>query len=456
MNRKNEFETMIEELNQPAPGLETTLDRAYKKKRKRTTKMIVRPLGGLAACFVVFVLLVNFCVPVAYACSRIPGLRELAEAVTFSRSLSDAVDNEFVQPMELKQSSNGITAEIVYLIVDQKQVNVFYRLHSDEHPMLIAEPDVNNSEGGYLRCGLLNNTFDLQNGELGSFTIDFLEEDVPGSLICTLQVRSSIVSMENAPPDTQQFPDIEDRKEPEYLAEFEFLLEFDPLFTAAGKFYPVNQTVDVNGQKITVTEIEVYPSHLRVNVLESDDNTAWIQDLDFYIETDSGIRFDTGSGITATGSADNPNMTSYRCESTYFYDAEQLKLVITGAKFLEKDMERTYVNLVTGETGPLPEGVSFESAVREGEDWIVTFRGSDWHQGIPMYQLFGHLYFDAKGNEYEINMWSSNFGDLDENGNCTYFLDTFPLKDYPYDEVWLSPHFSCNWTSEEEILITIQ
>ena len=251
MNRKNEFEAMIEELNQPAPGLETTLDRAYKKKRKRTTKMIVRPLGGLAACFVVFVLLVNFCVPVAYACSRIPGLRELAEAVTFSRSLSDAVDNEFVQPMELKQSSNGITAEIVYLIVDQKQVNVFYRLHSDEHPMLIAEPDVNNSEGGYLRCGLLNNTFDLQNGELGSFTIDFLEEDVPGSLICTLQVRSSIVSMENAPPDTQQFPDIEDRKEPEYLAEFEFLLEFDPLFTAAGKFYPVNQTVDVNGQKIT-------------------------------------------------------------------------------------------------------------------------------------------------------------------------------------------------------------
>ena len=32
MNRKNEFEAMIEELNQPAPGLETTLDRAYKRK----------------------------------------------------------------------------------------------------------------------------------------------------------------------------------------------------------------------------------------------------------------------------------------------------------------------------------------------------------------------------------------------------------------------------------------
>ena len=30
MNRNNEFAAMIEELSQPAPGLETTLDRAYK------------------------------------------------------------------------------------------------------------------------------------------------------------------------------------------------------------------------------------------------------------------------------------------------------------------------------------------------------------------------------------------------------------------------------------------
>ena len=120
MNRKNEFEAMIEELNQPAPGLETTLDRAYKRKRKRTTQMIVRPLAGLAACFAVFVLLVNFCAPVAYACSLVPGLRELAAAVTFSRSLTDAVENEYVQPMDLSQTENDITAEIAYLIVDQK------------------------------------------------------------------------------------------------------------------------------------------------------------------------------------------------------------------------------------------------------------------------------------------------------------------------------------------------
>ena len=104
--------------------------------------MTVRSLGGLAACFAAFVLLVNYCVPVAYACSKVPVLRELAEAVTFSRSLTDAVENEYVQPMELSQTENGITAEIAYLIVDQKQVNVFYRLDSEKYDQLEAHPDV--------------------------------------------------------------------------------------------------------------------------------------------------------------------------------------------------------------------------------------------------------------------------------------------------------------------------
>ena len=450
MNRKNEFEAMIEELNQPAPGLETTLDRAYKKKRKRTTKMIVRPLGGLAACFVVFVLLVNFCVPVAYACSRIPGLRELAEAVTFSRSLTDAVKNEYVQPMDLTQTQNDITAQIEYLIVDQKQVNVFFRLDSEKYTQLEAHPDVR------LPCGIVNNSFGAENGELRSFTVDFVDEDVPDTMTVYLRVYEGGVREEafpiEAPDDIYRDNPIE---EPEFLAEFEFLLEFDPEFTETGKVIPVNQTVIMDGQSITVTDIEIYPSHLRVNIDESPDNTAWIDMLYFYIETDWGMKFETGSGIIATGSEHSKSMVSYRTDSPFFYEAKHLKLVITGAKFLRKDMETTYLNLVTGEHGPLPDGAVFDCATRRGADWVVTFR-APYYEDKPMYQLFGHKFFDADGNEYEIHQWSSTYGDPDDNGNITYFYDVFPLKNYPYNEVWLSPQYSHYWTAEDLIVITVQ
>ena len=64
--------------------------------------------------------------------------------------------------------------------------------------------------------------------------------------------------------------------------------------------------------------------------------------------------------------------------------------------------------------------------------------------------------YDAGGNEYEINQWSSTYGDFDENGNATFFYDEFPLKKFVGDEVWLTPHFSHNWVAEDLIVVTIQ
>lgn len=458
MNRKNEFEAMIEELNQPAPGLEATLDRVYKKKRKRTTQMIVRPLAGLAACFAVFVLLVNFCAPVAYACSQVPVLRELAAAVTFSRSLTDAVENEYVQPMDLSQTDNDITAEVAYLIVDQKQVNVFYRLDSDKYETLDADPEVRNAEGGHLPCGYSSTGFGAENGELRCLSIDFVDDNVPDSLRIKLDVYTNGIRHENVAPE-QAVDDIysdDPYEEPDYLAHFDFLLEFDPKFTAAGKIFPVNQTVILEGQAITITDIEVYPTHMRVDIEESPDNTAWMKGLEFYIETDWGMKFDpVSNGITATGSTESPSMVSYRADSTYFYEADHLKLVITGAQWLRKDMETTYLNLVTGEHGELPEGAEFDSARKQGSGWVVKFRAA-WEEEKPMYQLFGHLFYDADGNEYEINQWSSMYGDPDEEGSITYFYDEFPLLKFTGDEVWLSPHYSHNWVAEDLIVISIQ
>ena len=447
MNRNSEYEAMLQELNQPVPALETTLDRAYKKKRKQRTRMIFRPVAGMAACFAIFVLLVNFCTPVAYACSLVPGLRELAAAVTFSKSLTDAVENEYVQPMDLTQTENGITAEVAYLIVDQKQVNVFYRLDSKQYDQLEADPEVLNADGiRPASCGYHSTGFGAENGELRCLNIDFVDENVPDSLIIKLKVYTNGIVHEEVAPD-QAVEDIysdNPYEEPDYLAQFEFMLEFDPKFTAAGKVFPVNQTVILDGQAITITDIEVYPSHMRVDIAESGDNTAWLKKLDFYIETDWGMKFDpVSNGITATGSADSPSMVSYRADSTYFYEAQHLKLVITGAQWLRKDLETTYLNLVTGEHGELPEGAVFDSARKQGSGWVVRFRAA-WEQDEPMYQLFGHLFYDAEGNEYEINQWSSMYGDADEDGNITNFYDEFPLLNFTGDEVWLSPHYSHN------------
>ncbi len=458
MNRMEEYKAMVEALNRPNPGLETTLDRARKRKNKKTRQMILRPAAGLAAYFALFVLLVNFCAPVAYACSQVPILRELAAAVTFSRSLRDAVENEYVQPMDLSRTENEITAEVAYLIVDQKQVNVFFRLKSEKYSELAADPVVVNPDGSGVSCSWGTNGLYAENGELRCLSIDFVDENVPDSLKVQFNVYSNEIleeafAPENAVDDIFQDAPDDDRN---YLAEFEFLLEFDPEFTAAGKVFPVNQTVMLDGQAITITDIEVYPTHLRVDIAESEANTAWLKSLDFYIQTDWGMKFAPVSNrIVSTGSADTLSMVSYRADSAYFYEAEHLKVVITGATWLSKDLEKTYINLATGETGTLPEGAALDSVRKTGNGWVVKFR-ADWEEEEPMYQLFRNIFYDAEGNAYEFNISSSCYGQANEEGVIDHFFEEFPLENYPYEEVWLCPQYSHYWTAEDVIVITVQ
>lgn len=460
MNRMEELQELLNELEEPVPALNDTLKRAKRRKARRSRR--IGALVSAAAIFVLFVGLVNFSTPVAYACSKIPIIKDLAEAVTFSRSLSDAVDNEYVQPMNLYKEDGGVTATVEYLIVDQKQVNVFYRLDSEIYGGLATDPDVKAVDGGKTPpCSYGLSEWDVENGELRCLTIDFIEEDVPEALL----IAFDIYERENYGGEPVEVPAPEnvsddifsDREEPRmYVAYFEFLLEFDPLFTAEAKIFDIQQTIEVDDQKITISQMEVYPTHLRVNVEGNSENTAWLKDLDFYIETDWGMQFETiSNGISATGSDDGKSMVSFRADSSYFYEAKNLEIVITGVEWLKKDMEKVYVNLETGETGPLPEGVCFHAATKHPGGWIVQFE-ADYRRENYYHQLFDMSFYGMDGEEYEINSWSSTDGEWTEDGMALTFIEEFPLKDYHEPEVWLCPHYSHLWIPKEPIRIDVK
>ncbi len=460
MSRMEEYRELLQEIERPVQGLEGTLERA-KERRKRRNR-VLRPVVNIAAAFVIFVLLVNFCTPVAYACSKVPILRELAEAVTFSRSLTDAVENEYVQPMYLSQTDDEITASVEYLIVDQKQVNVFFRLDSERFTNLSVHPEVLAEDGSYLPCGYGLNDWDVPNGELQSITIDFIEEDVPDRLRLKLKLRDmsafpdgTATAIVAESSDAVMFEEIE-AAEPEYVACFDFLLEFDPKFTAVGKVIPIQQTVVLEGQEITITEMQIYPTHLRVNIEGAADNTAWLKMLYFYIETDWGMKFEAVSnGITATGDTDSLNMVSFRADSSYFYEAKHLEIVITGAEWLNKDMEKVYVNLETGETGPLPEGVELYAASKRSADSWVEFH-ADYREEDHFHQLFSSEYYDTEGKQHYIYSYSVIHGEINEEGGYDYFIESFPLKGYFQEEVWLCPAYSHVWTADEPVRVLVQ
>ena len=291
MNRNEEYHALLVELEQSPKELGNTVQKALKREstsRKKRRAWAVF-CGSLAACFACFVLLVNLSVPFARACGNIPVLRELAKAVSWSPSLSAAVENEYVQPIGKSQTVNGITATVEYVIVDQKQLNIFFTLDSDDYDNLNAEMPRYEPEQF---CSTIGSSWNQPPGTLLNYTLDYGDNNVPDSFTMTFGVTTWVEPDWPAEAPIKSYEDemLEpvEEEEPDYLAEFTFDLEFDPEFTAKGEIIPVNQTFSLDGQSLTVTEVEVYPTHVRVNVADDSHNTAWLKSLAFYLENGRG------------------------------------------------------------------------------------------------------------------------------------------------------------------------
>lgn len=452
MNRNAEYERLMQELDTltvPVGGVERAL------RRERRNRYLLRPLMSIAAVFALFVILVNVSTTVAYACSRVPGLRELAAAVTFSRSLSDAVANEYVQPINLSETNEDITVKVEYLIVDQRNVTVFYRMESKCYPQLEATPDFYAADGSEFKsCSWGANDWDVPNGELRSVHLGFLYDDVPSAVRMKLKLRDMTLSETSPAPMDSIWDDIPTADNSKYIAEFEFLLEFDPYFTAQGKHFETDESIALGEHTLRITSVDVYPTYLSFDVLGDETNTAWLKSLGFYLVTDAGERFEpVSNGIAATGNPDTPEMMSFRADSTFFYHAKTVTLYVTKAEWLDKDAETIHVDLKNARADTMPEGSELISCKHEGSRWVVTVL-----QGRTDAQVFMSEYYDADGNEYFCHSWTSGATRLD--GTDTeapegYSYDSFPLNNYPYDEVWLTPRYTSRWSSETPVAVTV-
>ena len=257
MNRTEEYQALLAELEQTPEALESTVSKALTRRNalQKRWRIAGTSLGSLAACFAGFVLLVNLSVPFARACGHIPVLADLAKAVSWSPSLSAAVENDYVQPLRLSQSQNGITARVEYLIVDRKQVDVFFSIRSDDHAHLDLDHPTLTVPGEQEGYASSFSNYGIENGDLMELRIDFMNRDVPDCLTMTFGVYDNKHLYENqTPPAQSSVADYGDellsdsqKEKHEILATFTFELRFDPTYTEQGTVIDVGETFLLDG-----------------------------------------------------------------------------------------------------------------------------------------------------------------------------------------------------------------
>lgn len=444
MTRMEEYSALMQELEVTPERLNFTVAHAKARtRRQKVQRAIGAPLLSLSAACFAFVLLVNVSMPFAMACARVPFFKELAQAVCFNPSLYAAVKNEWVQPIGQSSADNGYTMTVEYLIVDRKQLNVFYTLEggkeSDPGDCCMLRPVFLDEQGEKLTVSVLTESVHA-NGEMGLITADFTsaEGTMPGRL--RMECGLNLCWDDSA---------AEERNEG--AAAFAFDLSFDPKFTAEATVVDVNRRLELDGQRILLKNVEIYPTHIRVNLEDYPDNTAWLRDLELYVQNEKGVRFGSvKNGIRATGSPDSPFTAGFRLESSFFAGSRRLTLNITGASWLEKEKRWTQVDLTTGEAGYLPDQAIFRGADRTEEELTMVFHVPVSADGRGGWELFSSWrapdgstgYFDEVG-------WSGAAGERE------YAVSHVKADNYAWDTIELELDHSKTTEYAEPVTIDL-
>lgn len=432
MERMEEYRSLLEELDREPERLSGAVCRAKKRARRaRVRRYAGTAAAGLVSLAACFVLLVNFCAPVALACGKVPVLRELARAVIFSQSLSAAVANEHVQFIGQERMMNGYTIRLEYVIADQKQANVFFTVEGEppEGEYFSAWVDVTTEDAPpHSIIGGLAHP-----GELEYVCVNFEEGTTPEHLDLTVTVGDTAGGME----------------EP---ASCDFSLDLDPYRLSLGRTVEVNQDFHLDGNAFTLTTVELYPTHMRLNIAQDADNADWLKGLELTVTGDGRDvdRLDN-KGLSSTGGGKEGILSIYTA-SSWYYDCKELTLTITGAAWLDKERTETVVDLKNGTATGLPEGVAFMGISAEGEyhdetaGMVLKFTVENGPYSFP----FEWEFRDEAGTVYENTHMSATAGVTKSAAGVRY-----GIGDFREDTVILGNLYSHTVTMDEPLVLTV-
>lgn len=394
MKRNEAWDDLLNQAEQIPDELETRLNRTIARaERREKRRRWLKPLIGVTGTAAAFVLLVNSSVTFALAASRVPIVRELVEAVAFDPSLKAAVAHDYVQLVGDTYTQDGVTVTIEYLIADPMNVSVFYSLSDEQGRDLELIPHLQDTAGNALPVSMTfgEEGMEKNEGEKGLFDtlrtylgLDKVQKTLytwrlhateEGVIQTQMQLHVEVRTQEIwQDADMYEMDERESQDTPAVLFTLDIPITIEPQFLQSGKIFPVGQTADVLGQKLTIDEIEVYPSNTRITWHTDPDNDAWLTYLPFYLTDEDGNRVDgIRNGVSGTGNDRDYGGGAIWLDSAWYDTAEHLTVHLDDAAIVPKDQD-TVLLQADGQLTGLPDYIEQVEAEGYPDEAAHTFR----------------------------------------------------------------------------------
>lgn len=335
-------------------------------------------LPGIAAALLLLGFLTSIRVSPAFAhyVAEMPGMEKLVDLIRYDKGWISAVENDYMQPLGISREKNGIRVTLDGAIRDERGLVVFYTVESEEKQVLhtnsIHITGIDGEELPVSFSGSGDSSYTDEPVKSVNGTADYLfSEDLKGKEF----KAEAEVKTKNG---TETF-------------EINFSVENPKV---KKKVYPLNQTVSIEGQKITFKDIAIYPLRVAIHVAFDPENSKKIFALeDLRLVDENGEAWSgIANGVSAQEIKENEHIIYL--QSNYFKEPKELYLVLNKVMAVDKEDAEVVINTETNEIVKQPKGNKLSGAVLNGRDLSVQVRAGEEYN----HQLFAAAK-DAEGRD---------------------------------------------------------
>lgn len=387
-------------------GTETRFESRLSKERRKK-RGIVSTLSVVAAS-ILFIILINTNTTFANAVSELPVIGKLAEYVKLDKSLRGAIENEYVQEVNLIAWDGSNRLLLPYVIADEKKLILFFQMPEEfkrqsNQWINIFLKNIKNSETGENVDGYGYSTSGLSPDEKNNYGFimqdyHFEEGKLPKSLDIEVEVKiENMLGPEEAHISEASYD--KTNSTIEIAGTYSFHIELEDF--AEPIIYEINETHIIFDQKIVVEDMKVYPTGTEVNFSFSDDNSAIVKGLELEVLQDGyKLLKGNGNGFSATYDVENTMMSVY-IESNYFDKPKKQELLINGVRLLYKDEEYITVDIDNQTITPNIEGTVLKQVIKRTDNATLIF--STERSDDDNFGMFYHDYSDTEGNSHRLD-----------------------------------------------------
>ncbi|MGF2615531.1 DUF4179 domain-containing protein [Rossellomorea aquimaris] len=423
-DRLEELKKKLNERKYPELAIDEAIKMGIQKAKRSKKSGHLWKAGIAAAVILLTVFISSLRVSEAFAdyVRNIPGMEQIVELVRQDKGLVSIIENDYVQEVNSSVTHKGITITLNSFVADQEQLVLFYKVESDSTPFedLQVEKIMVKEESGdevpFESLGIDSLDTEKSNMYQSNYGLKESLNNEEYTLVMNLRNGGEVFS------ETWEIPFSVDKKK-----------------IGKTREKHLNKEYLVEGQKVLVEKLEVSPSRTKVQMKFPAENDKRIFDIeDLRIVDENGETWSRiSNGLTASGDFEEK---TYYLQSNYFEKPDELYLVFSKVRALEKDKLKVKVD--TGEL-KIIQAPDERLAKVEYEE-IFDETGALLFSWDKRYEQADHMspiqsYTGADGEVHELKSQYHEGGGVDRMPRFGFPYDrsessgviTFELQDYP-------------------------